>query len=142
MRVPALETVRMLGRHLPATPCGHANHQRNGALATGHVAQGRCVVHDLVERQQAEIDGHDFDHRPQSTQRRTNARAHETRFRQRRIANTRFAKLGQQTFGDGIAPPITTDVLPHEKDPRIGDQGLAQTFAQCFAVGDHAAGSA
>ena len=54
--VPAFEAVRMLRRHLAASACRHAHHQRHAELPARHVTQGRCVIQNLIHGQHAEID--------------------------------------------------------------------------------------
>jgi len=41
----------------------HADHERDVELTAGHVQQRGRVVEDLVEREQAEVHGHDLDDR-------------------------------------------------------------------------------
>ena len=56
-------------------------------LPAGHVRQRRGVVDDLVEREQAEVDGHDLDDRPHPGERGADAGADERGLRQRRVAD-------------------------------------------------------
>ena len=80
---------------LPA-PRRHADHHRHVELAARHVEEGGGVVHDLVQRQQAEVDGHDLDDRPHPAQRRADARADEAGFGQGRVADPLRAELLKQ----------------------------------------------
>ncbi len=77
VRVPALEAVRVLGGQLPARAGGHADDERHRTLPSRHVAERGGVVDDLIERQQAEVDRHDFDDRPQAAERRADPGADE-----------------------------------------------------------------
>jgi hypothetical protein len=99
VRVPGFEAVRVLRRELPAGAGGHADHDRHAHLAARHVAQRGGVVHDLVQRQQAEVDRHHLDDGAHAAQRRADARAHEGRLGKRRVAHPVFAELFQQ-FAD------------------------------------------
>jgi hypothetical protein len=55
-------------------------------------------VHDLVERQQAEVDRHDLDDRAHAAQRRADAGADEAEFRQRRVADALGAEFLEQAL--------------------------------------------
>ena len=48
---------------LAARAARHPDHQRNAELPAGHVRDRRGVVHDLVEREQAEVHRHHLDDR-------------------------------------------------------------------------------
>src|SRR3989442_5906125 len=80
VRVGGLQTLRVLRGQLHAGAVGAADDQRNVDLSAGEVAQLGGVVHDLVHRQQGEVPGHDFHHRPQSEHRHPNRRPHEPEF--------------------------------------------------------------
>ena len=55
VRVPALQAVRVLGGELAPAARRHADDQRHGELPARHVRDGGGVVHDLIEREQAEV---------------------------------------------------------------------------------------
>jgi hypothetical protein len=116
VRHPALETVGVLGRQLEPGAGGHADHEGDVELAVGHVEQGRRVVQDLVEGEQAEVHGHDLDDRPQTAQRRADSRPDEARFRERCIPDPLGAELGEQTAADAVGAAIGADVLAHQED--------------------------
>ena len=85
--VPALEAVRVLCRELAAPARRHAHDERHAELAVGHVPHRGGVVDDLVEREQAEVDGHDLDDRPHAAERRADAGADEPGLAQRGVAD-------------------------------------------------------
>ena len=87
VRVEVLEAVRVLRRELSAGARRHADHERDAHLPAGHVAQRRRVVEDLIEREQAEVHGHDLDDRPHAGDRRADPGADEGRLRERRVAD-------------------------------------------------------
>lgn len=68
---------RMLGCELPAGAGCHSDHDRDTDLSAGHMSQGCGVIDDLIERQQTDVDGHDFDDRSHAIHGRANASAHE-----------------------------------------------------------------
>ncbi len=96
--VPAFEAVRMLGGELAAGAGRHADHQRHRELPARHVAVERRRIHDLVERQQAEIHRHHLDDGSQAAQGRADASTDETEFGQRRVADARRAELVKEAF--------------------------------------------
>ena len=89
----------MLGGELAAGAGGHADHERHVELAARHVQQRGGVVHDLVEREQAEVDGHDLDDRAHAAERGADAGADEGRLRQRRVADALGPELLEQARG-------------------------------------------
>ena len=126
----------MLRGELTAGAGGHANHQRNVELAARHVKDGGGVVHDLVERQQAEVDRHDLDDRTHPAHRRADSGADKGRLGKRRVADALGTELLQQSLADREASAVASDVLAHQKDARIADQRVAHRLAHRFAIGD------
>ena len=90
---------------------------------------------DLVERQQAEVAGHDFDDRPHASQRRSDTGAHKRRFRERRVANPLGSEFRQQTLAHGVAAAIPADVLAHQEHSIVSLEGFAHGFANGIPVG-------
>ena len=82
-------------------------------------AERRRVVHDLVEREQAEVDRHDLDDRPHAAERRADAGADERRLRQRRVADALRAELLEQALADREAAAVAADVLAHQEDALV-----------------------
>jgi len=135
VRVPPLEAVRMLrGKLPPGTGC-HADHERDAELAARHMADGGGVIDDLVEREQAEVDGHHFDDRQHAVQCRADSRADERRLGQRRVAYALLAEFRQQSLAHGVAAAVAPDVLAHEEHARVAGERLPQCLAQRFPVG-------
>ncbi len=126
----------MLCRQLAAGAGRHANDDRHRELAARHMADGRRIVDDLVERQEAEIDRHDLDDRAHPAERRADPGADEGRFGKRRVADAFGAELVEQPLGDRIAAAVAPDILAHQKDARIGKKSLADRFADRIAIGD------
>lgn len=76
--------------------------------------------------------------RTQPAQRRTDAGADESQFRQRRIADAIRSEFFEQAFRCGIGAAVTSDVLTHQEHARVSEHRLAQTLAHGFAIA-HAA---
>ena len=93
VREPTLQAVGVLGGQLPTGSRGRAHHEGDGELATRHVQQRRGGVHQLVERQQAEVDRHDLDDRAQPHHRGANAHAGESELGDRRVDHAHLADL-------------------------------------------------
>ena len=104
--VPAFQAVRMLGGELAAGAGRHADDQRHGKLAARHVRDGRRIVEDLVEGEQAEIAGHDLDDRAQSGHRRADAGADEGALGKRRVADAARAEFVEQSLGHRVAAAV------------------------------------
>ena len=60
VRVPAFQAVRMLGGDLTPAAGRKTDHQRYSELITRHMPNGCGAVEDLIKREQAEVDGHQF----------------------------------------------------------------------------------
>ena len=125
----------MLGRELAAGAGGHADHERHVELTARHVQQRGRGVHDLVERQQAEVDRHDLDDRSHPAERRADAGADEARLRQRRVAHPVATELLVQALGDGVGAAVVGDVLAHDEHTLVGGECLAERVVHRFAVG-------
>ena len=134
VRVPALQTVRMLGRDLAARTGRHPDHERHAELIARHVTHGCRRVQNLVQRQQAEIDGHQLDDRSHAGHRSADARAGEPGLRQRSIANALRAKLREQPVADRIAAAIAADVLTHQENALVAPERVAKRLANGFAI--------
>ena len=143
VRVPVLETVRMLGGELPPGARCHPDHQRYVELAARHVPVERRRVDDLVEREQAEVDRHHLDDRAHAAERRADAGADERELGERCIADTLGSELVEKAFRHRVGSAVLADILAHQEDARIVRERVVKRLACRFAVGDlHRAGSA
>ncbi len=134
--VPGLETVLVLGGHLPAAPRCHAHDERNAHLPARHVAQGGGVVDHLVEREQAEVDRHHLDDRPHAAEGGTDPRTDEARLGERCVADALRAELVEEAEADGEGTAVAAHVLAHQEHPLIGGKRMAQSGAHGLAVGE------
>ena len=125
----------MLRGELAPAAGGHPDHDRHGELPAGHVRDRGGAVHDLVQGEQREVDGHDLDDPPHPTEGRTDPGADEGELRQRRVADPLRAELSEQPAGDGVRAPVLSDVLPHQKHALVPQQCLPQCLAHGVAIG-------
>src|SRR5579864_7540726 len=103
MGIPAFEAVRMLCSHPSAAAGWDADHQRHRELSSGHMRYCRGVIDDLIERQKAEVYGHDFDDRPHTDHRRADAGTDIGALGEWRVTDALFTEFVEQALGDGIA---------------------------------------
>ena len=87
MRIPALQTVGVLCGQLLARTRRHADHQRHAELTARHVPDRGGGIHDLIQRQQAEVDGHHLDDRAHASGGRADAGTDKTGFAERGVAD-------------------------------------------------------
>ena len=99
------------------------------------------VVDDLIERQQAEVDGHDFDHRPESEHRRADGRADEALFGDGRVHDAVGAELLQQTGGNLVRALEPADLFAEQDDQRIAAHFFGERVVQGLAIGDYTHGT-
>ena len=125
----------MLRRELAAGAGRHADDQRDAELSAGHVTDGRRVVDDLVERQQAEIDRHHLDDRPHAAEGRADAGADERGLRQRRVADPLRPELLEQPLLTAYAPPYRPTSSPIRKTRGIALQRLPESPPNGLAIG-------
>ena len=136
MGEPALEAVRVLRRELAATAGRHPDHQRHRELAARHVRQRRRAVDDLVQREQAEVAGHDLDDRAQARDRGADTGADEAVLGQRRVDDALRPELLEQALADRVAAAVAAHVLAEQQDARIGVQRITDRLPAGLAVAD------
>ncbi|MNT03776.1 hypothetical protein D3C72_1383270 [compost metagenome] len=85
--------MRMLGAQLPTNSRTHSYHQRNLQLSARHVLQCGGIIHNLIHREQTEINGHDFNNRFHASHGSTNSGTYKTGFRKRNVHNPLFTKF-------------------------------------------------
>ncbi|MCY1238311.1 hypothetical protein D9M72_510400 [compost metagenome] len=135
MRQPPFQAVRVLGTQLPAGAGGHPDDQRHVELPAGHVQQRGGIVHQLVQRQQAEIDGHDLHNGTHPAQCRPDACAHEAGFGQWGVPDPFRTEFLEQAKAHGETPAVRTNILTHEEYPFIALDGIPDGCAHGLAVG-------
>ena len=120
----------------------HADHERDVNWPPDMCEMRGGVVHDLVERQQAEVDGHDLDDRAHAAQRGADAGADERRLRQRRVADAlaaRTPRAGPCVTREAAA--VAADVLAHQEHPLVAGSASRIAWRMRLAVGDVRRGS-
>jgi hypothetical protein len=126
----------MLGCELPARTCGHSHNERDIELTAGHVEDRRGVVHDLIEREQTEVHGHDLHDGPQARHGRTDASADEGRFGQGRVPDALGAELLEEPKAHRETTSVPTDVLSHEEHPIVPQERFPKRCPHGLAVGE------
>lgn len=109
----------MLGTKLASGPGSHPDHQRHVELAAGHVQQGCGVVHDLVEGQEAEVDGHDLHDGSHPAERGADPGADEPGLGQRGVADPFRPELLQQAQAYGEGAAVSAHILAHQENPLV-----------------------
>ena len=127
----------MLRRQLQRGTVRTAEDDRHLVLTTGHVEHLRGGVHDLIERQEREVPGHELDHRPEPDHRSADADAGEPELGDRRVDDTHLAELLQESLGDLVRALIDGDFLTHEKDAVIALHLLANRSAEGVSICDY-----
>ena len=140
MREPAFQTVRMLGGELLARP-PVAIRMTSGTLncPPDMCRSVAAVVHDLIERQQTEVDRHDLDDRPHAAERRSDAGVRRRQGRLEEAAQPACSDQGADRFRVGaylraaatvrsLAEPVGSGV-PVTRGSR-GSEGAAATSAK------------
>jgi hypothetical protein len=135
VRVPALETVRMLGGKLTAGAGRHADYQWNAELIARHMAHRRGGVEDLVERQETEVHRHQFDDRPHTGHRGADTGAGKSGLRKRRIANTVGTEFRQQPLAHRVTAARAADILAHQEYTVVPAKRIADRLAHRIAIG-------
>ena len=132
LQVERLEAVGVGGAELVAAAARHPDHHWHLRLAVEHVWDRGGVVDDLVQREEAEVDGHQLDDRPQAVHRRPDAGADDRVLGDRGVADAPLAELLQQAFGHLEGAFEDADVLAHHEDGLVGAHLLEHRVAQRF----------
>src|SRR5215813_2204802 len=132
-----LHRLRVLRGELVRGTAGAADDDRHVVLAAGHVAEFRRRVHDLIERQQREVERHHLDHRPQADHGGTDAHAGEARFGDRRVDDALGAELFEEALRHLVGALVETDFLADHEDVGVAAHLLAQREVQGLAIGHH-----
>ena len=123
----------MGGAELVAATARHADHHRHPHVAVEHVRDRGGVVDDLVECEQREVDGHQFDDRSQAGHRRADPGTNDRVLGDRRVADPLLAETVKQALGDFEGPLEDTDVLAHDEDVPVALHLLGDRVTERFA---------
>ena len=88
------------------------------------------AVDDLIQCEEAEIHRHDLDNRAHAGDRGANPGADIAALGQRCVTDAVLTQLLGKAFGDGVAAAITGDVLTHQEDAGIRQDGATD---RCLA---------
>src|SRR5208337_168551 len=99
-------------------PCatGTTNHYGDGELPPRHVEHLGRAVHDLVERQNREVERHHLHDGPQARHGCPNPQTGETQFGDGRVQHTHRPELFQHSFTDLVGPLVEAHFFTHQDD--------------------------
>ena len=132
----ALPRLRVLRRELQRGAVRPAEDDRHLVLAARHVEHLRRGVHDLVDREQREVPGHELDDRAKPDHRRADADAGEAELGDRRVDDAHLAELLEESLGDLVRALVDGDFLAHEEDAVVALHLLADGLAEGVSVRD------
>ena len=126
----------VLRRELQRRAVRTTEDHRHRVLAARHVEHLGGRIHHLVDREQREVPGHEFDHRAEADHRGTHADAGEAELGDRGVDDAHLAELIEEALRDLIGPVVDADLLTHEEDAVVAGHLLAEGLIEGFAVGD------
>jgi hypothetical protein len=133
----ALHRLRVLGGELMRRSARAAHHDGDRVLPARHVVHLRGRIHDLIERQQREVERHHLHDRPQADHGRADAHAGEARLRDRRVDDALGAELLQKALRHLVGALVEPDLLADDEHARVAVHLLAEGQVECFPVGHH-----
>ena len=133
VHVGHFDVLRMERAAVDVAAGGSADDQGDG-LAPAVAALGR-EVRDLVEAAGHEICELHLEHRAQSVDSGTRARADDARLGEWRVHHAQLAKAFQHALGDLEGTAVDRDVLAHHEDRVVPFHLLPDALADCFDIG-------
>jgi len=127
----------VLRRDLLASARCHSDRDRHLELAAGHVPHHGGVVHDLVDREQAEVHGHHLDDWAHAAKGSADAGANERRLAKWRVADAFLAELFKKPLAHGVGASVPADVFAHEEHARVFPKKGRQRRSHGLSVGRH-----
>src|SRR5438445_13337013 len=112
-----------------------ANHDRHTDLSSGHVADLRRVVHNLIHREDREVKGHHLDHGTKSGHGGADGQAGKSQFGDRRIDDAPGAELFQEALADLEGALIIGNILADQKDLLVTLHLFPQSLVERFPIG-------
>src|SRR6185437_4636433 len=122
VRVPDLQVLRVGGGQLLSATTWSADHQRHADLTAERRVHLRRMVDDLIDSQQAEVDGHDLHDRAQPEHGRADRGTHEPFLTDGGVADAAGTELGEQSCGDLVGAFENADLLTDEQHVLIAQQ--------------------
>src|SRR5262249_47421464 len=130
------ERLAMLRADLHRRTAGAAEHDRHVELPAAHLEDLRRVVDDLVDRDEREVERHEFDDRPEADHRRADPDAGEAHLGDRRVDDAALAEPLQQALRDFVGAVVVPALLAHDEHARIALHLLAHRLLKCLAIAD------
>src|SRR2546429_212408 len=125
----------MLGAQLVRGRSRPANHDRHTDLPSGHVADLRRIVHDLIHRKDREVKGHHLDDGVESGHGGADRQAGKSQFGDRRIYDAPRAELFQEPLADLEGALIIGDILADQEDLLVAPHLFPQSLVERFPIG-------
>src|SRR3546814_15165969 len=101
----------MLSRHAGSCAIRPAENHGTAHLAARHIICFGRRVNDMIDRLHGEVEGHEFDDRPQATHRRAGPKARKTIFSDWGFDDSLRPELLEQALMPLISPLIFGDLL-------------------------------
>ncbi len=137
---PAFHGLGMVGTATKAAAAGRAHDDRRFELAVEHVVHLGRVVDQLVVALAQEVGEHDLGHRPHADHGRAHGCPDDGGLRERRVAHTLCAVLGEEAAGDAEVAAHFADVFAQQKDAGIACHGRVECLGQRLNKGARADG--
>src|SRR6059036_64689 len=131
---PRFQTLRMLGPQLVRRRARAPDHDGDAELSSGHVADLRRVVDDLIHRQEGKVERHHLDDRAESRHGRPDGQAGEAQLGDRRVHDATRTKFFQEPLADLEGALVIGHILPYQEDSVVPAHLLAQGLVQRFPV--------
>src|SRR4051794_24261726 len=106
----------MLRSNTRGNAVGTAEDNWTAHLAARHVTRLRCRVDDLVDRLHREIEGHEFDDRPQTGKPGADPEPGKALLGDRRVDDAPGPEFLQQPLADLVRPLIFCNLFAEQKD--------------------------
>ena len=126
----------MLRRELQRRAVGTAEDDRHVELTARHIEHLRGGIHDLIEREEREIPGHELDDRAQPHHRGAHADAGEAELGDGRVDHAHLAEFFEEALRHLVGAVVDADFLAYQKDAVVLMHLLAESLIECVAIGD------
>ena len=91
-------------------------------------------IDDLVEGEQAEVDGHDLDDGAHPTERGADTDTDESQFRQRRVTHPIRTELLEEAFRGRVGATVAADIFTHQHDSVVSGQRVTESVVHRSSI--------
>ena len=106
----------MRGAKLVSRAVRSAKRDRDVELAARHGEHVRCVIHDLIKRNEGKTERHELDNRPQPNHGGADAQARKTVLANRGIDDALRSEAIEQALAHFVSAVVLRDFFAHEED--------------------------